>query len=101
MNKLLELTGIVVKEITVPVWETIYIKSFSACTRQQLFSVKENQYENLVLNSVCDSEGNLLFTQDDLQAIQKISYTILDPIVHSVLDLNGMKRTNIDDQKKS
>ena len=51
----------------------------------------------LVIDTVCDNKGELLFTADDLEKINKRSCAVLSRIFEVALKLNKLKPSEIDE----
>lgn len=47
----------------------------------------------MLCNTVCDDEGNLLFTQDDMERLENsFSYSTLEPLFAAALRVNNMSK---------
>lgn len=51
--------------------------------------------------TVCDKNGNLLFTAADLDAVNDIDCQILDAVFRSTMKLNGFDKDEIEDAAKN
>jgi hypothetical protein len=44
----------------------------------------------LIIKSTCDAEGNLIFTEDDLEMLSKKSSKVLEKLAKAAQRLNGI-----------
>jgi hypothetical protein len=112
-----EILGINDKEIIlveVPAWEkitgkkvAIYMKSWTASERDsweaEMYAGRNEMKSmfdfraKLVSRTICDAEGNLLFTQKDVKALGAKSAKALDFLFEKAQQLNGMKKEDIEE----
>lgn len=55
-----------------------------------------NPRAKLIAATVVDEKGDLLFSQDDLSAIGKLSYKVIDRICEVAQRLNGMRDVDVE-----
>jgi len=78
------------KEITT--WQTSMMDKHGNPDVKRL---KESR-ERLVMLSVVDDNGNLVFGRDDLEALNNLENSIIDRIAVAAHDLNGIEGTEFD-----
>ena len=94
------------KEIEVEGLGKVFIKPLTELLRSrrlaELFDEKgksdkatqEKRRANMIIDQVCDKDGQAMFTQADLKDILELDGAKLDELVHAILDFNT------DDEKK-
>jgi hypothetical protein len=70
------------------------------CIRSQIANPNTNVRARLVAATVCDRDGNLLFTNDDLSAISKKAGCALDRIFAAAAKHNRITPADIEELKK-
>ena len=98
------------KQIHIPEFDgDIYIRKISVGEQKQLSEYLEKEKEkgsdgnNMALSfvfGVCDKDGNLLFTHDDLDKINQIDFGAVLSVVKEINKLNGFDES-MDDQEKN
>lgn len=102
------------ERVEVPCWGGfVYVKTMSARQRDKLEShwtgSKVNDFDNLraklAVATVCDEEGNLLFSAEDAVALGNKSAKALDLLLPVIQRLNGITNSDmetlLEEQKKS
>jgi len=88
------------KEVEVEGFGIVFLKPLTELLRSrrlsELFDEKgksdkttqEKRRANMIIDQVCDKDGNPMFTQADLKDILELDGAKLDELVHSILDFN-------------
>lgn len=97
------------KEIAVPEWGGhVYIRMMSAGERDAFEGAQESNpapYRDLrarlAVATVCDTDGELLFTPDDVPALTAKSGRALDRIFAAASKHNGLTKADVDELRKN
>lgn len=91
----------------------VYLKELTGSERdayeQSLYEIKRNKPEmrmeharaKLLVKTICDKEGKLLFKNADIVAVGKIPAKILDKLFEVAQDMNGLAEGEIEEQVKN
>jgi hypothetical protein len=99
-----------VQELEVPEWGgTIRIMAMMAQERDRLeaASIEEggdkflNFRSKVVVASVVDEAGELLFTHDDIEALSKKSAAAISAVAQACMDLSGFGSKDVEDITKN
>ena len=103
-----------VEKVEIPCWGGyVYVKTMSARERDRLESswadnkdkALDNLRARLAVATVCDEDGNLLFSPSDADALGQKSAKALDILLPVIQKLNGISSGDmeamLDEQKKS
>lgn len=96
--------------VAVPEWDcTVYVKSWSIEERYKATQITPDEKAlqqdwveptlQIVLMSVCDESGALLFSPDNLDFLRKQDYRIVERLASAVMKHNGL--TQEQDLKKN
>lgn len=92
------------KEVKVPEWGgSVWVRTMSSVERDKYEkevqrsedSVPDNFRAKLAVKTVCDKDGNLLFSEDQAEALGKKSAKVLDRIFSAIMSLNGFSDKDI------
>ena len=102
---ILEAQDIDLKKLPVPEWNTtVYIKSFTNAEAEQFGKLLDDDDSKLVVKGfilgVCDKDGNPLFTEEDVSALQGKKGKVLARVFNEVVDFNRTDPSE-DDKKNS
>ena len=92
-------------ELEIPEWGgKVYLRPFSLEQRERLEVAQKNPDATVhslmgltVAMSICDEDGNLLFTPDDVDTLKQKSSKAIQDIFSSVTELNGFSDKNADE----
>lgn len=108
-NDFFDLNDVQIIPVVVAEWgRTVYVRSFSAGTRAKIASLwkkydQENRTSELgiffIIFSMCDEDGKLIFSVDDVEKLNELNANALDVIAAAAIKLNQMNST--DDAKKN
>ena len=82
----------VIREVSLSDGSIVYIRALSASTivagadGANVFAPA-----NLLVHSLCDADGKLLFAEGDAGGVMAVDHMALKLILDAVLDLNGLK----------
>ena len=94
-------------EVEVPEWGgAVWVRTMTATQRdafeaQQIREPFRDVRARLAVATVCDSHGELLFTEADIPALSRKSGKALDRVFAVATKLSGLSKEDIDDLKKS
>lgn len=106
-EQMLGAQDLTVKEVRVPEWNgTVFVRMMDGDQRDkfeadQIANPHTNVRARLVALTVCDKDGNLLFTEADVPAISKKAGAALDRIFAAAAKHNRITPQDIDELKKS
>ena len=94
-QQILDLVDFEVQELPVPEWDTVvHIRTMSGSAREAVEALANNDHKDtratLVIHSLCDEQGNLIFEPKDLAAVNKKNGAALERIGLAALKLNKM-----------
>jgi len=92
------------KAVNVPAWGgEVFVRTMTAIEKDQFEESNRNHEDDgsttfnavgyrarLIQKTVCDENGNLLFTEDDLPALQKKSGKAIDLVIKVSQELNAI-----------
>lgn len=86
----------VVREVLLPDGKTICIRALPASMIAS--AVKDNVNEvfepaNLLVKSLCDSDGKLLFASEETDLVMTVDHMTLKLLLDSIMELNGFSST--------
>jgi hypothetical protein len=96
-----------VKEVPVPEWGgTVYVRTMSGLERdrleaQQQANPSKEVRARFVVAACCDADGELLFTEADIPALNGKNVKALDRIFDEVIELNRLSKDAVDDAEKN
>lgn len=85
-----------IEKLEIPEWNgCLYIRSFSAAVRESISTRTEEMKSKslmarFVVASACDESGNLLFTNEDVDALGKKDARVMQRIFKAILNLNAI-----------
>ena len=81
----------VIREVPLPDGSLVCIRALPASA---IVSGADSAFEpgSLLVKSLCDVEGVLLFKEDDKDAVMGVDHLALKTILDAILDLNGLKQ---------
>lgn len=83
----------------------IMIRAFSGETRRKVLKpdkdgkMPEDNIERLLVNSICDESGELIFAEADIPKIGAIDVNLLDRCADAIMKLNGIGEKALEDAK--
>lgn len=92
--------------------EFVYVRSWTGLERAEFLDKNQNKGENsdakhgvyinalIVAMTVVDEEGNKLFTESDVDEIQKVDNVVVEAVVAEALRLNGLAADSMEDAEK-
>ncbi len=102
---------LVIEEVDVPEWNgKIYVRRMSGHERDAYESVNHLLHESmrytdfrarLLVSSLCNAEGKLIFTDIDIQALSKKSAKPLDRLFDVATRLSGITDKNVEEMAKN
>lgn len=111
---LLKLRKHEIKKIEIPEWQEnegepvpfLYIRSLSGSQREEVEEIliknKTKDLRSLIfVMSVCDEKGSLLYTREDMRAINEGNSKVLDLVLHASVKLNKMSEEDRAEAKKN
>jgi hypothetical protein len=96
-----------VKEVPVPEWGgSVHVRTMSGLERDRLEALQEASPRKevrarFVVAACCDAEGNLLFTEADIPALNGKNVKALDRIFDAVIELNRLSKDHVDEAEKN
>jgi hypothetical protein len=96
--------------VSVPEWGVdVHVKPMSTRAREEFdFWISRSRAQNgaairehVVMWCACDSDGNAIFTQDDLPALSEKSSAAIDRIYTAALAINGIGGAAADELEKN
>lgn len=90
--------------------QTVFLKPWSARVREEFGrwckgKEKEEATSEVIcrvlVNTVCDEQGNLLFTLDDIPRLLTMPATILDDLSRECVKVNQADKASVDEAKKN
>jgi len=97
--------------VKVPEWGgEVYVRTMTGIERdrweiQVVASNKKSSPENIrammAALTVCDENNNLLFTQDDVEALGKKSAAALDRVLQAAMSLNQISQSAVEELEKN
>ncbi len=86
-----------------------YVRIMSAAEKEacEATQQKDQKSENvnyraiLVRHTACDESGSLLFTDDDIPVLSKMSFDIIQPLFFTAMRINCMLTNAVDDAEKN
>jgi hypothetical protein len=98
----LPLTEVYVPEWQLSVWvATMTTRERGAFEARHVVERVKNVRERFVVATVCDSQRNLLFTDDDIEALSGKNSKACDRIFEVALKVNAMRDEEISELKKT
>ncbi len=105
---ILEANDITSEKLSIPEWGgDVYIRVMTGQSRdawEEALSNSDSLFDNvrsrMAVASVCDEEGNLLFTSDDVVALGKKSGVALDKVFETARRINKLSAEDIDALEK-
>ena len=95
------------KEVKVPEWGIdVRIRMMTAGQRDafeaaQALDPHTDVRARLAVATICDADGNLIFTADDISALSKKSGRAMDRIFAAAARFNGITAADIEELKKN
>lgn len=86
---------------------TLYVRTMKAREREQFEAscgngkTLQDIRQKLIIFTVCDESGNLLFNIDDIEALSKKSGAALDRLFSASIALNKIRNEDIEELKKT
>lgn len=89
-----------VKKVDIPALGYVYVKSLNELTRSRRISemfddkgrpnkkAQEERRARLIIDQICDKNGDPMFTSADLEDILKLDGLSLDAIINAILGFN-------------
>lgn len=106
-DSILGLDDLPVVEVVVPEWGgSVWVRGMTG-TERDAFEEKgigaplKDMRARVAIATVCDHDGNLLFTDQDLPALMRKSGKALDRILIAAAPLSGLSKEDIADLKKN
>ncbi len=100
-------TALPIMELDIPEWEgKVFIRVMTAKERD-LFEARQRRddFENIRARiaraSLCDDNGNLLFTDEDIATLSNLHGKALDRIFEAAVKFNKIGSKDIDELKKT
>lgn len=86
--------------------EKLFVKSFTVGQREKwehfVNSPKPTQVrENLVIQTCCDAEGKLLFTDADIPSLSEVDSVDLDKVFKAAVEVCGLRPEKVDEAEKN
>lgn len=112
---ILKANDLPIEPIEVPEWGgTVYVRTMDGSERDRFDATiikrsrKDDTFDtaglraDIVVLTVCDESGNLMFSDDDRMALLKKNAAVLDRICAKARKMNGILDTEaVDDSKKN
>lgn len=100
------------QEIQIPEWEgSVWVRSLTVGERDQIDSefnaarskgrTPDNLRARMIIKGCCDEAGQPLFTEADLQEINKLPATTLEKIFDSILKINRIGAGAVEESEKN
>lgn len=85
---------------------TVYISAMTGAQRDKYETMmRDGKREELrawiAANTICDADGNLLFTEADIKELNKVNYKELDKVLLASLSVNELDAKAIEELKKT
>lgn len=108
-EQILGFTNLHKELVDVKEWgDKVYVKTMSGAEREAFESefekskqAKKNVLPTLLVYTVCDENGKLLFTLDDLNAINQLSINSLLKVHAAALSVNQITKEDVEILEKS
>ena len=114
-EQILEAKDIQMKKINVPEWGgDIYVKGLSGIANEKfqesIIEIKEDgkrkvtykyMRAKLLALTICDENGNLLFSEEDIEALDNKSSYVLSIIYETAQRLSGLTKGDIENLRKN
>lgn len=92
-------------EVDTPEWGgSVRVKSLTGRTRSNIEAKVQRDVSpgeiriDVVMNGVCDADGNLLFTDNkDRKWLQEKNASVLDRVAEKILQISGMTDDSVED----
>ena len=83
--------------------QVIYVRVMSGKLRDwtEKERKKDHYQEKVVIATACDSEGNLLFTDADLDKLIELDYRVIDKLTFAALGINDITAAKVDEKKSN
>ena len=88
------LKRIVIREVSLPDGTVVCIRALSAGAIIAGADNAGDSFEpaNLLVKSLCDADGRLLFAESDKNKVMEVDHMALKVILDAILEMNGLKR---------
>lgn len=106
-QKILSFTDTKPIQVEVPEWNcTVYLRQWSGVDRDSFTSWFGNNKDKngslkILVLTLCDENGELLFTDEDMEALNQKSFKVLERLTLAALQLNGLNPEAVEDAKKN
>ena len=113
-EQILEAKDIQIEKINIPEWGgDIYVKGLSGTAndefQESIIEIKDGKRKVLFKNmraklcalTICDEHGNLLFTENDVEALGKKCSYALSIAFEAAQRLSGLTKNDIDNLRKN
>lgn len=104
-DKILSANDRPLKKVHVPEWESdVYVKPLSGQQRSMLVKSVQSGgvlYGMALVMCLCDEAGTLLFSKEDVDALNEKCGMVLERLGEIVVKLNGLDGGSVDDAKKN
>ena len=96
------------KELYIEEWKTtVYIKPLSGAVRNRLIQDVKNNKDldkiqvRVLINSICDSEGKLIFNEQDIIALGNKNCEVLSRIENVCCEVSGLNEKGKEEIEKN
>lgn len=105
-DQILAAVDLKVEPLEVPEWGcTVYLKEMTGAARDRFESTFQKDRSNfrarLAALTLCDEQGNLLFTEADVKALGEKSVGALQRVWDAALKVNAFTDQDVDDLEKN
>ena len=96
-----------VEKVSIPSLGDVYVKEMKVSDQtayakaMKVDGVEDNLTALLFIYSVCDAEGNLLFTEDDIEAINGLPVSITGTVSDKIMSINGLSPNAVEVEAKN
>lgn len=113
-EQILECNDVKIEEVNIPEWgDSVYVRSLTGegLDNYQKSIVRINgKYQTtdmtnvrakLVVQTVCDKDGNLLFTKEDIPLVAKKNGAALEKLFEKAAQMSGLSNEELGDIEKN
>lgn len=68
--------------------------------KQEDWETSDDFHYAMIVESVCDKDGKLIFTKEDVPELQEKSHALIMAMMQTVNSLNSLSKENIDKKEK-
>jgi len=103
----LSVNDLALKEYTVKAWDgVVYIKKMTAKDQIQFEDMsqgkdRKNIFSRLIVMCVCDENGNKLFTEADMDALNNKSASAVIELFTAISEINSVSQEDVEDLAKN